>query len=325
VSVALCASGVDSLSLAWRPSSQRWWDLALAERTRPTGGGGRLFERRGPGDTRIVAWPAHGVVALEGRADALLTGTSEAWALRPKQDLAAAEDVGLEAIQRLAGTDAFKPRHCVDAEVRRYDLTVEWMSDTPAEGLAMLGTLGAMVPAGRKTDVWRGTDGQPQTVYFRTTKRGVVTERFYDKGVESGSHAPGLRIRGEIQRRPPKARRMRAAVLAGQDLSGDFGRSLEPYAAGNESVVVAGTDGALHHLAQKAASGELGIAKAERMIGSVALLREFGRAFYPDVQQQQRRLRDLREVGVALDVELPSEAVIPVGALLREAVERFSV
>jgi hypothetical protein len=150
----------------------------------------------------------------------------------------------------------------------------------------------------------------------------VVTERIYDKGVESGSHAPGERIRLEAQRRPPKSQRVRPVHLANMDMSAEFGRSLIPY-LGAENVTAAGADAATAHLAGMAARDEISIAKAERLVGTVAFLREYGRAVYPDVQQQQRRLRGLREAGISLDEQLPPGAAVPVGELLRNAVESF--
>lgn len=324
MTAAIAASGVDTVSLAWRPTREAFFDGLLLNPHRPTGGGGQLFDTKGPGGTRIVAYPAYGVCAVEGRLDAWMTGSATAYDLRPKSDLPHAEVVGLAMLEHLAGTAAFRRDECGDAETRRYDLTAEAEFDEPPAGLGFLRTFAAIVPPGRKTDTWRGADGQPQTVYYRTGKRGVVTERIYDKGVESGSHPAGLRIRIEAQRRPPKSKRMRPGVIAGGDLAGDFGRSMEAYVRGNENVIAAGTDGALRHLATKAAAGEMSIAKAERMIGTVAVLREFGRGFYPDEQQSRRRLRQLRETGLALDEELPPGAVVPVGELLRDAIARFT-
>jgi hypothetical protein len=92
---------------------------------------------------------------------------------------------------------------------------------------------------------------------------------------------------------------------------------------GGESVIAAGTEATIEHLAGAAARGELSMAKAERMVGSVMFLKAYGRALYPDVQQQQRRLRGLRDAGVALDRELPADRVVPVGQLLRESMEAF--
>jgi hypothetical protein len=230
----------------------------------------------------------------------------------------AAERIGREALGWLARRPLDGP-----PEVRRFDLAHEFSFDTGPEGLAFLRTLAGMCPPRRKLDVVTGPDGQPQTVYVRQAKSFVVTERAYDKGVESGSHPPGRRIRYEAQRRPVKSGRMTPQTVASADLRSEFGRSLRPYVNGNESLVAAGPSATVELLMGQVARGELSMTRAERMIGSVEVLRRFGRAVYPDVQQQQRRLRSLRDAGVSLEEELPAAAVVPVGRLLADAVESF--
>lgn len=314
----LTASGLDTCSLAFRPESEDFFDALLAQPHVPTAGGGVVFREKGPGETKLGAHPAYGTVWWEGRLDALLSDRREAWGLRPKLDLGAAERAARMALSDLA--DHWLD---VDGETRRFDLTAELSFDRGPDGLAFLRTVAGMCPPRRKTAVWRGQDGQPQSVYFRQPRSGVVTERVYDKGVESGSHAPGERIRLEAQRRPVKRQRVRPGHLATMDMSAEFGRSLMPY-LGAENVTAAGADGATAHLAGMAAREEISIAKAERMIGTIALLRLGGRAIYPCERQQRRRLADLREAGIALDEELPATAVVPVGELLRSAVESFS-
>jgi hypothetical protein len=99
-----------------------------------------------------------------------------------------------------------------------------------------------------------------------------------------------------------------------------------------ETVTVAGPDGAVAELAARVVRGELGHARAERLIGSVALLKHGGRAVYDreddtrktNDKRSSSRLRALRDAGVVLSDELPREAVVPVSELLREAVARFS-
>jgi hypothetical protein len=315
---ALSASGLDTVSVAYRPTSEGFFDALLRQPHAPTVGGGVLFREKGPGETRMGAHPRNGVVWWEGRVDALLSRRRDAWGLRPQLDLAAAESAARMALSDLAHRwlDG-------DGETRRFDLTAELSFEHGSDGLAFLRTVAGMCTPRRKTDVWRGQDGQPQTVYIRQARSGVVTERVYDKGVESGSHAPGQRIRLEAQRRPARGDRLRPGHLAKKDLTAEFGRSFLPY-LGAENVTAAGADAATAHLAGMAARDEISMTRAENMIGSVALLRAFGRSVYPDVQQQQRRLRALREAGIALDEQLPPSATVPVGQLLRDAVESFS-
>ena len=312
------ASGLDTVSIAYRPSTETYFDALLQRPHQPTGGGGILFREKGPGDTRMGAHPAHGTVWWEGRLDALLSRDRDAWDLRPLVDLDEAQAAARTALSDLA-------RHPldVDGEIRRFDLTAELSFERGEHGLAVLRTVRGMCPPRRKLDVWSGADGQPETVYFRQTRSRVVTERVYDKGVESGSHPPGERIRLEAQRRPPRAHRHRPAQLATMDVTAEFGRSYLPY-LGAENVTAAGTDAATAHLVGQAAREEISIARAERMIGSVTLLREYGRAVYDNDRQARRRLQDLREAGIALDHDLPATATVPVGQLLRDAVDAFT-
>jgi len=280
-----------------------------------------VFDERGPGGTRLGAFVGYGVVWLEGRLSALLSGDAGSWALCPKVGLQAADTVAREALERIACVGMFGARECSDGELRRYDLAFEHQFGHGPHGLAFLRTCAELLVPGRKTDVWRGPDGQVQTVYWRTPKRGVVTERIYDKGVESGSHAPGERIRIEVQRRPARAKRQRPAIVARRDLAPEFGRQMAPYLS--EDVVATGLDGAVDELVGKALRGELSMAKMERLVGTLDVLRRYGRAVYPDERQQRRRVADVRNCGVVVDEALPPGATVPVGQLLREAVEAF--
>jgi len=307
--------GVDTVSIAFRPRPE-WFDHALEQPHQPSGRG-IVFDQRGPGDVRLGAHS--GVCWVEGRLGALLDNDHRSWSLRPARDVAVAERICREALSDLADDWLDCP-----GEVRRYDLAHEFEFEEPSEGFAFMRTLAGMCPPRRVLDTYCGADGQPQTVYVRQARSGIVTERCYDKGRESSSHAPGLRIRYEAQRRPKKPERMTPRAFSRVDLSPDFGRSIRPYMEGGETVIAAGTDATIEHLAGAAARGEISMAKAERMVGSVMFLKAYGRALYPDVQQQQRRLRGLREAGVALDRELPADRVVPVGQLLRKSMEAFS-
>lgn len=318
----MSASGIDTCSVAFRPTSQDWTDLLLSKPHRPAAGGGLMFLEPGPGGTKLGAH-GRGLVWWEGRLDALLTDSESGWNLRPVRDVVTAERVAASAFGFLAGEpiDYGKP---IEAEVRRFDLAHEFEFEDGREGLAFLRTVAGMCPPRRKLDVWKGQDGQPQTVYVRQSISRVVTERLYDKGVESGSHRPGERLRYEAQRRFVKADRYTPETLATLDLSAEYGRSLKTYLGGDDNVIAAGPDATVEHLAQAAARGDLSIARAERMIGTVALLREYGRSIYPCERQQRRRIADVRQAGIALDEQLPSDRVVPVGQLLRDSMASFS-
>lgn len=88
-------------------------------------------------------------------------------------------------------------------------------------------------------------------------------------------------------------------------------------------MIAAGTKATVEKLAQQAAAGEISIAKAERLVGTVEFLREYGRAVYGDERKARRRLQGLRDAGVVLEDALPADRVVPVGQLLADAVESF--
>ena len=318
----MSASGLDTCSIAFRPESQDWTDLLLSQPHRPAAGGGVVFLESGPGGTKLGAH-GRGLIWWEGRVDALLTDSEAGWNLRPVRDVVAARNMAAAAFDVLAGEPISDYEPQPHGEVRRFDLAHEFEFDDGRDGLAFLRTVAGMCPPRRKLDVWKGQDGQPQTVYVRQASSRVVTERLYDKGVESGSHRAGQRLRYEAQRRSPKADRYTPETLATLDLAGEYGRSLNTYLGGDDNVIAAGADATVEHLAQAAARGEVSLAKAERMIGTVALLREYGRSIYPCERQQRRRIADVRQAGIALDDELPSDRVVPVGQLLRRSMDSF--
>jgi hypothetical protein len=318
----MSASGIDTCSIAFRPTSQDWTDLLLAQPHRPAKGGGVMFLEPGPGGTKLGAH-GRGLIWWEGRLDALLTDSQSSWGLRPVRDVVPARNMAAAAFDLLAGEPISDYEPQPHGEVRRFDLAHEFEFEDGSEGLAFLRTVAGMCPPRRKLDVWKGQDGQPQTVYVRQEISGVVTERLYDKGVESGSHRPGQRLRYEAQRRHAKPDRYSPETLATLDLSAEYGRSMKTYLQGGENVIAAGPDATVEHLAQAFARGELSLAKAERMIGTVALLKEYGRSIYPCERQQRRRIADVRQAGIALDEELPSDRIVPVGQLLRRSMDSF--
>lgn len=312
--------GVDTVSVGWRPRTEDAFDELRRVGFRYGPAGGLICQERGPADERILAWPAHGLLTVEGRMGAILAKD------RHNHDLVPA--AGLDKIERateavLRSVLGFRPDQHTICEMRRYDLAGELAFDDPGDGLAMLRTLGAMCPSRARMTLERSADGQVMTAYVRTPKRGEVQQRFYDKGLEAGTHPPGHRIRLESQLRPPKHKRMAPTTLGRLDLRSHFIRRMESFMHTSDGVVAAGDRAAATELLGRVARGELSMAKAERLIGSVTVLGLHGRAVY-DQRQGQRRLKALRDEGVALENHLPPDRVVPVGALLRDLVEGFN-
>ncbi len=312
-------AGLDTVSLAWRGQAGSRVLSAIGAAPTFKQARGVVVAEPAPSGMRVLAWPEHGLVAAEGRLAAVLAGRRDCWDLAGISDLQRADEAMREQMRVLLDVEP----EDVDAEVRRYDLTTERSFEHPEQGLAFLRALGHMCPPRLKLKKVETADGRTETVWSITPRRGRVLARAYDKGVESGSHPPGHRVRLEAQNRPPRAARFRPVILAERDLRPDFARTLAPFLEGGEAVVTSPA-GVVHHLAGKVARDELSMARAERMAGSVEFLRAYGRAFYASDADSARRLRDLRRAGVVVDDALPDRAQLPVSDLLREAVEGFA-
>jgi hypothetical protein len=310
--------GVDTVKYRFRPARQEVFDGLLRQPHRWAAGAAVLQEK----PAGIVVSVHGGVVGVEGRLDPLLTGCKETFDLRPGSDVRVGEAAARRLIEALAGTTLDGGRgYYADAEVGRLDLAHEFEFGEQAEGLAFLAALAALHPARRKTDVWRADDGTVQTVYFRTPKAGVVQERGYDKGVESGSHGAGLRVRFESQCRFPRARAPQArSTFPASWCAERYGRAMEGYMR-TETVAV-GRRQAEQQLLAAVTRGELTIAKAERMLGTLALLDHHGRGVYVG-QQGRRRLLDLRRHGISPESAVGPDRIVPVGRLLRRSMESW--
>jgi hypothetical protein len=326
-SALLSSSGVDTVSFAFRPVGSAWFEAVDGFRARPHrfGPAGALIaDERGPDGGRLLCYPAFDVLAVETRLAALLALDSECHDLAPARDLVEGERYARSILGQRVGADVGR------CEVRRVDLASELRFGTSAEGLAFLRAVAGFVAPRQRATNEVAVDGSVMTHYARTAKRGVVHARIYDKGRESGSDPPGLRVRIESQNRPPKAKRYSPEVLASLDLTAMFGRTMQPYLH-TEELTVAGPDGAVADIAALAVRGDITHARAEKLLGSIVLLKHGGRAVYDrgvssrveNNKRSSRRLKALRDAGVTLSDELPSEAVVPVSALLRDAISRF--
>jgi hypothetical protein len=89
-------------------------------------------------------------------------------------------------------------------------------------------------------------------------------------------------------------------------------------------VTVTTASGVVDQLAQKLGDGELSAARAERLVGAAELLRRYGRGIYATDKQSARRLRALRDAGIAVDDELPPDSTVPVTELLNAALAEWS-
>jgi hypothetical protein len=305
------------VSYAFRPSGPEGDDLIAALRTRggrPGPAGSIVLNDRGEGDARVIVFP--GVVAVEGRLQALLTGDEDDHGLAHPAGLPDGAERARAAIAGLLGADlGLGP-----SELRRLDLAGELQFDDGRDGLALLDAMAGLYAPRRKTVVWR-KGAEPQTVYWVTEKTGQVRQRAYDKGVESGTHAPGERIRLELQHRPPKSRRRTPVNVANGDLSALYVDGLKGWT--NERPTLRGEpEHVMAVLLDRVARGDMSQRKAESLVGQMVALRVAGQGELSD-QSYRYRLRELQAAGIVLDAP-KVEREVPVARHLSELRNRFA-
>ncbi len=328
----VAASGLDTVSYALRPDG----DDSAEALSRLRIGRDLVHEdtgevvRLGPGPAgsviiakplegmRVGAFPGAGFLWAEGRLGAILAGSPEDHSLAPAAKLAngaarvrdALANVGLNVGDSLAA-------------MRRVDLAAELRFDRPGDGLSFLRAMASLEVPGVKRDVWF-TGSRVETVYWRTPKRGAVRGRLYDKGVESGSDAPGHRLRLERQVRYPKAKQQSPAALSGGDLEALYRGRFEALERGSGNVIATGLNGAQRAILDQVESGAITSRKAERMLGTLVLLDHFGASWWEKRYTATRRQRELQELGIVLDPERNEAAEpVPVGELLAALIGSF--
>jgi hypothetical protein len=297
-----------------------------AAETFPSVAGGLRLAQQLEGGINVFAWPERGTVKVEGRLAALLDRDARSYRLCGRDELRQADAAARAQLRELLGV---APVGDV-VGLGRYDLTHELLFAEPAAGKDFLQAFaGLMAPGGYDRRVY-SRDGEVTSVAYLTRREKRIVFRAYckpremaSKGVPT-SELPGQHVRLEAQNRAPAAKRQQPEAIAGRDLRHDFGRTLAPILRGGHDVTVRGTEAIVDELLGRVHRGELAMQSAARLIGDVEILRRYGRAAYANERQAQRRLAALREAGVPLSEELPPDRIVPVGELLRQAVEEFA-
>lgn len=279
----------------------------------------RLVDAKlGKSGARIFVAPRWFSVKVEGRLGAILYDNEHCHDLVGRDGL---EQVGDLLRRRVGAVFGWEPDG--NGAVSRLDLTSEREFERREEGLVFIRGVAALCPPGYKRKVITAADGRMETGYVITPKRAIALTRVYDKSEQTGMGLPGERVRLEAQNRFDGRDASPPGWWAKRDLAQYFGRRWAPYLDQGKEVTVSNTTTAVDLLAQQVAREELSPAKAESIAGSLLFLERFGRAFYRSNDAGSRRLRAAREVGIAIDNELPPGATLPVGQLLREMVDSF--
>jgi hypothetical protein len=264
---------------------------------------------------RVVWYPDSSMVKIEGRLAALCDGTPQVDRLATRAELRRLPDLAATAIAGMVG-EADDELRLSTHRLGRLDTTGELYFAEPADGLAFLRATGALVPPGYKGAPIYRNDGQIETMYVVTAKRGRKVARFYDAGLKHGTDEPGTRIRYEVQNRWDKSTAPTPAALTQEPgaLPALYARHLQPFTSHAQEINVTTATDAPSQIAAQLAAGELTQRQATGLAGFVSMLPHGGRHLYTP-QSARRYLRELRRHGVVLTAS-EHEAAMTIGQAL---------
>lgn len=253
---------------------------------------------------------------MEGRTRALAQRDEGDHGLGTVTELRAVEGQVVDSLGELLGARLEPP-----AGLRRADLTGELTYDRGEDGRELLMLLDLLHSPIHRTSPVREIGGPGiETAYWRTPRRSIPVLRAYDKGLESGTAAAGERIRIERQLRWKGKGRPALHQWLSRDLGDLYSAPLRGWlrrggvAAGNaDQLMRLLTDAAVIWPSYWASgccwasrTGGVHISlwparKVERVAGTLALVAVYGKAWPAwSVKQRQRRLREIRELGLLL-------------------------
>jgi hypothetical protein len=303
-------SGIDTCSFAFRPNDMKAVDRLWERPSRSGPLGSRILDSRLPGDARVLLFPG-ALVAVEGRLQAIHAANERDHRLAPVSLLPAVAANVRDQLD-LQGSPT---------EMRRVDLAADQLFTHGSDGVALLRSLATFHAARRKSVRWLAEDGQSVETVYWVTPKGLVQLRAYDAGVKHESHRRGERIRVERQWKPPKTRRMTPELVASTDLRALYADALNGWTVARNAAVVS-TDQIAGVLLERVDDGQLTLRKAERIAGTLALLRA-GHDDRFSRDQRYRRLRELRQLGLAVEDEPPTTEIDVLG-VVRGLRDRFA-
>jgi len=307
---AVCSDqGIDTVRFRWRTDNDvyRKWE----ERPNGTieGYRGERFDQTPLGRLGVYR---DGLVYLEGRASALLNQDPDDHDLLHPTDLLSAAQVSLSFVQELGcPVPDTEP-----VRLGRADLAAEMRFSNPREGSAFLHSLSSLdVPwCKSRTDGRKGN--HIETVSFHGTNGKSIYLRAYDKGVESGTAAPGARLRLERQKRFRKDREPDVSMFATSDLRKMFvGREFSRL-VDLPCATVCDVPEALEVLAASAQTWR----QYERMAAYIVVGDDI---IYPR-DKAYARAAELRSLGIFVDPTQIERVEVPVGRYLHALASAWS-
>lgn len=187
------------------------------------------------------------------------------------------------------------------AGVRRLDVTVDMLVESQVGG-ALLRAIAALGMPRYDHRAWYDRSGAIESVDFMGA-RGIAG-RWYDKGVESGSHARHERLRPEAQHRWGKDARRDVCELDTAYLRDRlFRQRFAPLWKATQGVKVVDQMQLAAEVLDRVAAGEITIAQAEQIVASqMFALVSPERSPYKRASRWRRESL-VRETGLVLDAE----------------------
>lgn len=296
--------GIDTVRFRWRDDNLLYRQWQRRPEGTIEGYRGERFTQTPLG--RIGVYP-DGLTYFEGRASAILHLDPDNHDLMAVDAFTPAEQVAVDYV-REAGAPVSD-----GARLGRVDLASELRFSDAYEGSAFLHSLAALdVPwCKSRTDGRKGD--HIETVSFHGTQGKTIYLRAYDKGVESGTAGPGLRIRVERQKRFRKDREQNVSMFAASDVRSLFvGREFAKL-TNLPNALVCDVPEALSALCEVAPQAGWSDRKIEMYAGYLVIghFLDYERAtFY-------RRAAELRDLGIFVDPTQIERLEVPVGRYLQ--------
>jgi hypothetical protein len=260
------------------------------------------------GPLAVGYMPAHELLWVEGRPRTLWPGDTTA--LLDPEALPEADGRVLERLRDVGATDARS------VGLSRLDATVTLRFDSPAAGWAALRGMAALDVPRRKPDV---IGRPPETVYW-ITPAGARRERAYDKGLQTGTAAPGTLVRLEAQTRHRATDRTTAEWWNMERVRETFGSRFGTMGRAADGLHVASETTIREQLRELVEAERITAGMAEKLIGFIGA-QSVGLPA-PSRPTYFRRRAELRRLGLAqaLDgIDGGDDLDVDLGEVLAEA------
>lgn len=318
--VRVCSVGIDTWSPSWwlEPESAAARHLTALATERAARG--RLLPEA-IASHRIGWHGASGLLYAEGHPNGEgLARPAELPGALDRLELALL-DAGVPLPVGRHGVDVYGQQFEGFAGIRRLDSTCDLATESTAEGLAIMAGVAAVARelARTKANIWYGQSGHIETVGLHGYGGGRLLGRFYDKGAESSTAAPGRLLRPEDQRRWGKRERRDVAELTGTYVRQQFVGRFAPLWHAAKGVTVGGPLILAGKLRELVDADELSAAQAETLAGHL-VMQAVGLPGQSGSTRRRRRAQ-LRRHGLVLADGVLQEVEVDLGQVLEACMD----